>query len=101
MGAESFIEFQEGTTAAEAFSVAQVTALRDLDEGCDGFLASKDSYKVVSDTGLTMTAAEALAAQLLGGPEDGFWKWDPAGAIAVTGEGASATSGWLFFGWAD
>ncbi|KOV41945.1 hypothetical protein [Streptomyces sp. H036] len=99
MGAESFIEYQEGTTAAEAFSLAQAAALQDLKEGYDGYLASKSSYKVVSDTGLPMAAAEDLAEKLLEGPEDGFWKWDPAGAIAVTDDETSAVSGWLFFGW--
>ncbi|KUN57624.1 hypothetical protein AQJ46_47040 [Streptomyces canus] len=105
MGAQGFNEYENGTDVDQAFRAAHTRATEEAeDDGVSadrsGTLATKDSYKIVTPTGMPLKEAEGLADKLLGGPDDGFWKWDPAGAIPVLAESTAEIEGWVFFGWA-
>ncbi|WP_331727123.1 hypothetical protein [Streptomyces sp. NBC_00280] len=105
MGAQGFNDYESGTDVDQAFRAARTRATEEAeDDGVaadrSGTLATKDSYKIVTPTGMPLKKAEALADKMLGGPGDGFWKWDPAGAIPVLAESTAEIGGWVFFGWA-
>ena len=97
MGAQTFVQYETGTSPKDAFITAREQAFYDYgNRGYTGTLAEKDSFVVIKVPSDWLCGAEDYAEKLIDDCDSRITnKWGPAGCIK-SGEGQ-----YMFFGWAS